>query len=102
MYGIPESLIDVITVEMTIGQPIIIKVKEVHWECQWPVSTEIIFAELPENATEKQITAQVKKLLKRKTYIRQCEHCNQYKINGWMQGNSCCQSCAEKYFGVVY
>ena len=40
MYRISESLIEVITVEMIIGQPIITKVKDVHWEGQWPVSTE--------------------------------------------------------------
>lgn len=40
MYRISESLIEVITVEMIIGQPIMTKVKDVHWEGQWQVSTE--------------------------------------------------------------
>lgn len=102
MYGIPENLTNVIKVEMAEGQSVLIKVTNVSWDGHWPVPNEVVFAELPADATEKQIIAQVKKLLKRKTYIRLCEHCSQYKINGWMHSNSCCQSCAEKYFGVVY
>lgn len=102
MYGIPENLANVIKVEIAEGQPIVIKLTEVRWKGHYPLTNDIIFAELPEGATEKQISAQVKRLLKRKTYIRTCEHCGEYKINGWMHGKSCCQSCAEKYFGVVY
>ena len=102
MYGIPENLHNVINVEMTAGQPIQIKVTNVSWDGHNPILNEVVFVELPADSTEKQITAQVKKLLKRKTYIRQCEQYSQYKINGWMHSNSCCQSCAEKYFGVVY
>lgn len=102
MYGIPENLDKVITVDTTAGQPVRINVTNVSWDGHWPIANTLIFVELPEDATEKQITAQVKKLLKRKTYIRQCEHCNDYNINGWMHSNTCCQSCAEKYFGIVY
>jgi len=50
----------------------------------------------------KQIIARVKKLLKRKTYVRPCEHRNQFNINGWMRSNLCRQSCAKKYFGIMY
>ncbi|TKV13327.1 hypothetical protein [Citrobacter sp. TBCS-14] len=102
MYGIPENLHSVIKVETTAGQPIQIKVTNVSWNGHDPIPNEVLFFELPADSTERQITAQVRKLLKRKTFIRLCEHCNQFNINGWMQSNSCCQSCAEKYFGVVY
>lgn len=102
MYGIPDNLTDVIAVEVVEGQPIYIKVTEVHWEGHYPHSNETIFAELTEGSSEKDITIQIKKLLKRKTYIRKCEYCNLYHINGWMHGKFCCQSCAENKFGVIY
>jgi len=102
MYEIPENLHSVIKVETTAGQPILIKVTNVSWDGHDPIPNEVLFVELPTDTPEKQITAKVKKLLKIKTYIRKCVHCSQFNINGLMHSNSCCQSCAEKYFGVVY
>ncbi|WP_420274408.1 hypothetical protein [Enterobacter asburiae] len=67
MYGIPENLNSAIKVETTAGQQIQIKVTNVSWDGHNPIPNEVVFVELPEDSTEKQITAQVKKLLKRKT-----------------------------------
>lgn len=61
-----KNLHNIINVEITAGRPIQIKVTTVSWDGHDPIPNEVVFVELPADSTEKQITTQAKKLLKRK------------------------------------
>ena len=79
-----------------------LEVGVVEWDCQTP-RIEWHTAEIFEsNPSPEQKDAAIGRLLRNKTYFRVCSRCFEINNIGHMGYKGVCQSCAEKYHGVVY
>ena len=80
-----------------------ILVQKISWDGpHTPVSNWSEAKVLPPEASEESIQQSITELLNDPQYFGMCTECNERNPNGWMQGRSLCQSCAEKNHGIVY
>ncbi len=66
-------------------------------ESHWQVVTV-----LPPDTDTQSIAKASGKILHDKRFFRVCEECQQRNPDGWMHGESICQGCASKKYGIVY
>ena len=64
-------------------------------------STEQVLR-IPAGSHDSVVDQKSREILQDPTYFGVCNFCNQRKPAGWMSSDNCCQTCAEKEFGIVH
>lgn len=66
---------------------------EIKWQTAKTLDTSIELAKLD---------AEIKQLLDDTRFFGHCSQCNEHKVSSLMHCQTHCQSCAQKYLGIVY
>ena len=80
-----------------------LEVTRISWgSYHTPTGEWIDAGPLAENADQSEIDAKMVRILACKRFFRRCRICNELKPLGWMHDTEVCQSCAERYLGIVH
>lgn len=82
---------------------LVIEVAQIDWEgSHTPIRSWTSAVTLAAAATPAAIQDARFALLASRRYFRICRRCRERQPLGWMHDGAVCQSCAEKYYGVIH
>ena len=81
----------------------LILVRKITWRGPHTPETHWVTAfNLAADASEPEVEASIRAALGDTRFFRVCVRCGDKNPIGWMHSETICQSCAERYLGVVY
>jgi len=80
-----------------------VQVMKISWKgSHTPISKWVDFGPILKSADALEINTIIEQAMSCEKFFRRCEKCRELKPIGWMHDKEICQSCAERYRGVVY